>query len=230
MSVLFHAERNDDSPVVCEELDLSHCCEVVSSAPDDDNVPRETEAESRERLSGVNRMQADRGSAAAETATRDIGSQNTHEEARVLSSGASTSPCDRPEVCKANSRCPLPKKKRPLPKEFLDDATSCEVPTSKSAKSDRLEESSLPVQTSCVYSSTSTVTLESRTSTSISTVYSTIGTAPSFSTVGVKRQPSPKVVVQLTQSCDAFRPITCSQLSQRLGELSAFSLPHSALA
>nr|CAB3263004.1 uncharacterized protein LOC100186419 [Phallusia mammillata] len=203
------AESDDDSSaVVCEELELSHCCEVESTSCDDDTTePRDHET--RDLVCAVNRKQGEDGRAIE---SHTLGHKTEQQSAPV-------------SVIQRTTSCPLPKKKRPLPKEFLQD-------TPAPCKSPKIDCVAPPLHTNYATTTTlaSTVTMESRTSTSISTVYSTIGTTSSFSTTSSKYEPGPKVVVQMTQSCDTYLPITCTQLGKRLSDLSNFTLSHSALA
>ena len=122
--------------------------------------------------------------------------------------------------------CPLPKKKRPLPKEFWD--SDSQTPASKLPRiktetnqcgSSKVVSNQLITHTFTT-SIANTVTLESKTSTSLSTVCSVMGSAPSSMSQKADKT-NPKVVVQITQSCDSFLPITCSQinLEKRLSEM-----------
>jgi hypothetical protein len=96
----------------------------------------------------------------------------------------------------------LPKKKRPLPKEFLEELAAQQPPCPKQSKT-----VTYPTTTDAVVVSTpATVTSQSwSTSTTVTTVCSSIGTTHN-------RDSNPKVVVQLTQSLDYSFPLTCTQI------------------
>ena len=127
--------------------------------------------------------------------------------------------------------CPLPKKKRPLPKEFWD--ADCELspssktpkvgPNTQTSKSCRVSNSEF-VTNSFTTSVANTVILESKTSTSLSTVSSVMGTSTLPMTHS--QQSNPKVVVQITQSCDSYLPIPHSKvcLEKRLSEMTVRTL------
>uniref|UniRef100_H2ZBM5 Uncharacterized protein n=1 Tax=Ciona savignyi TaxID=51511 RepID=H2ZBM5_CIOSA len=86
---LDHPTEDDSDPIVCEELEVSSCCEVVSS---DEILPHDSETD--EYVDVVNVSW-------------------TQEAPKVPDAPSSPKPS-----------CPLPRKKRPLPKEFLDSSPS----------------------------------------------------------------------------------------------------------
>jgi len=125
--------------------------------------------------------------------------------------------------------CPLPKKKRPLPKEFLSESE----PTLKTVKDDSVVSSNNSIRSfdgtditnTIATSLTNTVTLKSKTTRALSIACPVTNTNSIIANEKESFQPNPKVVVQLTQSCDSYLPIACSQfyLKNRLSGLTAES-------
>jgi len=108
----------------------------------------------------------------------------------------------------SNNVSTLPKKKRPLPKEFLEELE--QQPSSKHSKTSENNNSYQNTIVSVSTPATTSVTSQSwSTSTTVSTVCSTIG----ITTHNRKHDAmNPKVVVQLTQSLDYSFPLTCTQI------------------
>ena len=196
----------DDVPVFCDELEVSSCCEIVSSNGDD--ATSCADIESNDHVTLAHRMEE----------------QSVRERVADVESAAESVPplsASRHNSLKENNvnvtLCPLPKKKRPLPIEFLSEKT---MPSLKAAKTEELKNRpnfSRLIATLPPTSIATTVNSVTRTSPSIC---SGLGNQTTPST---KRLSSPKVIVQMTQSCDSYLPITCSQvyLKQRLGNLTA---------
>ena len=219
MTLLIQTGKNDsddDRPVFCDDLDVSSCCEVASCASDD-HVAVNAEAESPDHVTVAN------GSAGRS-------GNETHAEDEVIAARESprltSSAADHTPKLVASLTLPdnssLPKKKRPLPTEYRGFG---KLPAVKAAKiglltdpcSHRSCEEQGFAKTACITSTTHTVILESRTSTSLSTVCSVIGRVP----LNENYHPTPKVVVQLTQSCDSYLPITCTRMNKHLNNITA---------
>ncbi|XP_002131129.2 uncharacterized protein LOC100186419 [Ciona intestinalis] len=185
--------EGESDDVICEELDVSSCCEV--SSYEEETQPRESEIDMS--LTAVN-----------------VGCK-THEVQDTI-----------PAVTSSKPSCPLPRKKRPLPKEFLDTAPSPFV--TKSPRTNCYDVTT--TTTSFTPTTSATVGLESRTSVSVTTVSSTIGASNSLCTSVTSQNPlltstvsqRPKVVVQMTQACGTYLPITSTRLyfNTKLAEVS----------
>ncbi|CAK8675231.1 unnamed protein product [Clavelina lepadiformis] len=193
---------DDEIPIAYEEIEISTIYEVCSSN-DEQKLPSEE-------LTMIPYQSKKR--------------QDEPVSDGILTRWPSTQSCDIVRTCsepvtnptrygtkKITTTCPLPKKKRPLPKEFLDDAESSTC-AYKSRRTDfehtdsKISTKSTPISTSNTFS---------------------MASRSQVSTVDVmfnaKVPSNPKVVVQMTGSLDSYTPITCSEvyLEKRLNDLSA---------
>lgn len=169
------------------------------------------EAESHDHMTPINRM-ADRSGNESRAEDEVI----TQKESPALMCSAVNSSS---KLAASADSIILPKKKRPLPSDYLE---LCKTPAVKAPKIvsnigldpglNKTCQKEDSTEADCTTSIAHTVILESRTSTSLATVCSVIGRSP----LNENFQQNPKVVVQLTQSCDSYMPITCTQL--RMGK------------
>lgn len=204
----------EEVPAFCEELEVS--CEECNSNSDDVTLQNQ-EVTSEQQENPVNNSGASEGFE-SHTEVESV------QQKLPCVKGQQTNVINFERTKPAKTiTCPLPKKKRPLPKEFWDSDNQIPAHKSPKIKSDSCNLiSNQFVTNSFTTSIANTVTLESKTSTSLSTVCSTIGSAPLLSGMSQKTgKTNPKVVVQITQSCNSFLPITCSQinLEKRLSEM-----------
>ena len=195
-----------DVPMFCDELEVSSCCEVSSDEE------------------GVSNLEVDLHTHVTACNGNETSSDLVLTE--LESSGDASARPDNQNTRKVTKKSTdfttLPKKKRPFPKEFLDETPS----KSKSARTFSDAQTARHFQgcditNTIITSATDTVTSK----TSSATVCSVKESKTSFFKRTENLQPSPKVVVQFTQSCDTYQPITCSQLylEKRLNELTAKS-------
>ena len=228
-------ERNNDCneeevPAFCEELEVSSSGEDMNSLSGDDSK-RDVTSVPRDILSGPCLTRGSDADTEVLAKEKDDSSKSNTMDYDKAKNNADITKSLTGET--KTLTCPLPKKKRPLPKEFLD-CDSKSSPVLKTARSNctKLHEdsttfSSQHVRNTFTVSTANTVTLESKTSTSLSTVCSIMGTAPLLNAPKPgKFQSNPKVVVQITQSCDSYLPITCSQLylEKRLSNMTVRTL------
>lgn len=215
---------SQDDEILCEELDVSSCCEVESTP---EIVEEETTFSTTKPSSSTSTTTI--SSASLPPPPSSV--ETTEEETQVIkvpvnqqedSSSCSLDKFHRNDVRHSpdaeeqssvkkhtsSSVCLLPKKKRPLPKEFLEELAA-EQPTSKHSKtSTNYQDTTTTVAVSTP--ATTSVTSQSwSTSTTVSTVCSTIGFTTHQQRAG---DVNPKVVVQLTQSLDYTFPLTCTQI------------------
>ena len=195
---------SDSDPLVfCDELEVSSCCEVTS----DDEVLLNPEENSRDHVTLENR-------------TSDCAK---HEQSIEVANHYTNTDTDSDELVS----CPLPKKKRPLPKEFLSDIGPV-LKTTKTSSNVNIHSSrnfdGFDITNTIATSISTNLTMKTKTST-FSAVCSVANSNSVVTNRKDKFQPSPKVVVQLTQSCNSYLPITCSQLylEKRLCGLTAKS-------
>ena len=202
-----------DAPVFCDELEVSSCCEVM----DDDEVVLEPEAVSHDHVILENRISVD----------DESGSEQSSIECNSSCQFSTQTRCNTTTNYSKNKNLkseelpyyPLPKKKRPLPKEYLSN----DEPISKIAKGNSYITNrsfgGVDITNTIATSTFNTVTMKSKTSDSPSPLCSAVTTNSTFA----NGRDSPKVVVQLTQSYDSYMPITCSQLylEKRLSGLTA---------
>jgi len=215
---------SQDEEVLCEELDLSSCCEVESTPIAEENISKpstsvslsallppssvETTEEKHLQEVPVNGPQQENYSSCNVNKFHD--DRQSEAESITRNNTESSTPPVRKSI---SNTCALPKKKRPLPKEFLEElAAEQQPPTSKQSRPSNFEDSTTTTTNTSVAVSTpattTSVTSQSwSTSTTVSTVCSTIGV-----TTNSRRDVNPKVVVQLTQSLDYTFPLTCTQI------------------
>lgn len=217
----------EEVPAFCEELEVSSSEEVNSASSCE--YTRDVTAEAHD-TSSCTTSGNDAIAEVLLSENDDSSTSNTKDYDKAKTNGDVTKSLNTET---RTLTCPLPKKKRPLPKEFLD-CDSKSSPVWKTARTDCTEQpqscslvSNQYTTNSFTISTANTVTLESKTSTSLSTVCSIMGTAPLLNAPNPgKFQSNPKVVVQITQSCDSYLPITCSQLylEKRLSDLTVRTL------
>jgi len=198
---------SQDEEILCEELDLSSCCEVEStpiveetsfkpSTSTSSALPPSSVVETTEET----HVKVPVNDTIHQEATSDSCNLDKFHNDRSSDAEEPSSPVKKHT---SSSVCSLPKKKRPLPKEFLEELAA-EQPTSKHSKTSNYHDTNTTVAVSTP--ATTSVTSQSwSTSTTVSTVCSTIG-------VTHNRDVNPKVVVQLTQSLDYTFPLTCTQI------------------
>jgi len=200
----------DEDSVVCEELDVSSCCEVESTPIIEEKISTSASSSSilPPSLSVETTAKHQQVPVTVDHQTINCNTHNTSSSNDGPRSNESnnTATSSVPIVEKSSTVCVLPKKKRPLPKEFLEELAA-QQPCSKQSKTLTVHNNNTVVVST---PSTSSVTSQSwSTSTTVSTVSSTIGSTSN------SHESNPKVVVQLTQSLDYSFPLTCTQILLR---------------
>ena len=184
----------EEDSFICEELDVSSCCEVESTP-----IIEEKTSTSISSILPPSSVETTAKHQVPVTHHEKTCNTDNRRLSDLDESNGQTSPVE-----KSNNICMLPKKKRPLPKEFLEEL-AVQQPCPKRSKTLSVHTTDAVVSTP----STSSVTSQSwSTSTTVSTVCSTIG-------LSYNQDSNPKVVVQLTQSLDYSFPLTCTQILLR---------------
>lgn len=204
------SSQEEDS-FICEELDVSSCCEVESTPFIEDRSstsvssssilpPLSVETTVKQQVPVIQQdHQTNCNTHTSSSSSSDAGRHSSSPECHSKTQAVSI---EKP----SSNVCVLPKKKRPLPKEFLEELAA-QQPCPKQSKTVTTYQNSGAVVST---PSTSSVTSQSwSTSTTVSTVSSSIGSSYN------SHESNPKVVVQLTQSLDYSFPLTCTQILLR---------------